>query len=119
MSFLFTNVIDVWKSHGSTKHKIIACAFFIFLIIIAAVYYKYFSADSVLLSSLEKEREMSEIQRIKNETEMTTILFKEGSKEIQKDNLTISQKTEIFKQINLVINDNKRDYYGKRGASDE
>ena len=96
MSYLFSSIVEVWKTNSSIKQKIISCAWFIIVVIVATIYYKYFSSDSSSLTSLEKEREKSEIERIKNETEMTTILYKEGSKEIQNDNLTIKQKTEIF-----------------------
>lgn len=108
LSYLFSNIIDTWRQNGTLRQKVLACFLFAAFVSVVAVYYKIYYTDQRATTVLEKEREKSEIQRIKNEREMVTSLFKEGTKEIQNENLTIKEKTEIFKQISLVTNDNKR-----------
>jgi len=109
MSYLFSNIVDVWKQHGTLRQKSIACIVFIILIVLASVYYKFFYSEHRKITALEKEREKSEIQRIKNEREMATSLYKQGTKEMENEYLTIKQKAEIYKQISLVTYDNKRE----------
>lgn len=71
-------------------------------------YYKQIYRSTRERSRLEKEKEKSEIQRLKDEREMISSLYKSVIKTMENDDIPIVEKTKIVNQINLVINDNKR-----------
>lgn len=109
IGYLFQNVIDVWKQSGTVKEKVISFILFAVSILIASVYYKFFYSKDKKTTELEKEREKSKIQWIKNEREMITSLYKQGAKAMEKEDLSIIEKAEIVKHISSVTNDNKRE----------
>ena len=73
-----------------------------------SVYYKFFYSFTRKTSSLEKEREKNEIRRLRSERELIISLYKQGTRAIENSDLSITEKAKIVKQINLVINENKR-----------
>lgn len=109
IGYLFQYIFDVWGQGGATKEKVIACTLFAVSILVASIYYKFFYSKDRNTTALEKEREKSEIQWIKNEREMITSLYKQGTKAMEKEDLSIIEKAEIVKQISSVTNDNKRE----------
>lgn len=109
LSYLFPNVIDAWRQSRPIEERIVISLLFVTAVVVMSVYYKFFYSTSKKATILEKEREKNEIQRLKSEREIIASLYREGTKAIEKEDLSIIEKTEIFKQINLVTNDNKRD----------
>lgn len=106
---LFQSVVNVWQQGGTVEEKIKISALFALLIIVASVYYRFFYSKDSKTTELEKEREKSEIQWIKNEREMISSLYKQGTKAMEKEDLSIKEKAEIVKQISSITNDNKRE----------
>lgn len=106
-SYLFQSTIDTWKQHGNTKDKVIISILLVATIIIMLLYYRLLYSNNRKVTALEKEKEKNEIQRLKDEREMFSSLYKQGTKAIEMEDLSIVEKAEIVKQINLVTNDNK------------
>lgn len=110
IGYLFQNTVDVWKQGGTIKEKALSLILFAVSLFTASAYYKFFYSKYRKTTKLEIEREKSEIQWIKNEREMITSLYKQGTKAIEKEDLSIIEKAEIVKQISSVANDNKREF---------
>ncbi|WP_130871124.1 hypothetical protein [Intestinimonas massiliensis (ex Afouda et al. 2020)] len=108
ISYLFQCLVDTWRSGGTASQKAVICLVFLVTLGIMSGYYRLFYSSAKRRSILEKEREKSEIQRLKSEREMISSLYKQGTKAMEKEDLSIIEKAEIVKQINTVIKDNKR-----------
>lgn len=107
ISYLFQLLVEIWKN-GTVKGKISICLAFGVTTIAMLWYYKQIYRSTRERSRLEKEKEKSEIQRLKDEREMISSLYKSVIKTMENDDIPIVEKTKIVNQINLVINDNKR-----------
>lgn len=108
ISYLFQRFVEIWKNNGTVGEKIIICLVFSVTTIIMLWYYKQLYPSTRKQSRLEKEKEKSEIQRLKDEREMISSLYKSVIKAMENDDIPIIEKTKIVKRINLVIKDNKR-----------
>lgn len=110
ISYTIQFFIDTLRQSAHLGVKIFSLFVFSVSIALTIMYFKFFSSDSGRkMEFLEIEREKNEIQRLKDERIMISCLYKQGTKEIEKDDLSIIEKTEIYKQISLVTKDNKRD----------
>lgn len=109
ISYLFQRFVEIWKNNGAVGEKIIICLVFSVTTIIMLWYYKQLYPSTRKRSRLEKEKEKSELQRLKEEREMISGLYKSGKKAMYDDTISIADKTKIVKEITLVTKDNKRD----------
>lgn len=108
ISYLFQWLVDIWRGNGTANEKVVICTIFLLTLAIMSVYYKFFYSFTRKTSSLEKEREKNEIRRLRSERELIISLYKQGTRAIENSDLSITEKAKIVKQINLVINENKR-----------
>ena len=74
-SCLFQSVVDSWRNKGTIRQKLGAGVLFLVIIVVAFFYYRSFYADYIKKTTLEKETEKSEIQRIKKESELVASLY--------------------------------------------
>lgn len=107
ISYLFQRFVEIWKNNGAVGEKIIICLVFSVTTIIMLWYYNQLYPSTRKRSRLEKEK--SELQRLKEEREMISGLYKSGKKAMYDDTISIADKTKIVKEISLVTKDNKRD----------
>ncbi len=110
ISYTIQYFVDALRQSVPPKIKIFSLLVLITSIVVTFLYYKFFSPDIGRKTTfLETEQEKNEIQRLKDERAMVSSLYKQGTKEIEKDDLSIIEKAEIYKKISLVTKDNKRD----------
>lgn len=106
IGYLFQNIIDTWKLNGTTEDKLRSIIYLLVTIFISGLHYRFFYTKDKESTMLDEEREKSQLQRMKNDDELTKCFMAEAKKELKKENLSITQKAEIL-NLSRTINDNK------------